>query len=308
MAYSLVERPEARYRVIHDLHPKRTTESDLSEATDGFLIESNGLRYDNFEVRKAYDLDSSSNLEKLLARSRFDILEAAKKLNSRVYFGDLPLAGFDVRDYTIPWPFGLRVAEYIAGFCAAGSMLDERKKEKFSRRDLLKLATKGIIAAWGMSIFINLPAAILLSQEGEASQIERGIACLDGKLHPEDPSLGLREAVHANKALFIGKKLANDLGRKAEISIDSGISHAELVELLKKGPEFCRDKIFSYPRGFLKLAISEGDLNYLSLIVSLEYKQEWNLWVVKEKFYETELFQKINREHETHKLGKERLI
>lgn len=82
MAYSLIERPEARYRVIYGMHNRITPSSELPSQFDALFLEEGRWQYGKIEIGDGFNFRESIPYSK--------ILERAAKEEIKVYFGDVP--------------------------------------------------------------------------------------------------------------------------------------------------------------------------------------------------------------------------
>lgn len=303
MGYLEIERPEAKYRAIFNVHSREISASDLPQRLDALFIETYNFNYDEFKERDGWRLRQPERA----SRSFIESLKIAKNFEARIYFGDVPLSGMEIFNQRISWPTFLRLIEFFAGYCTLVSVNKHITKKKLNRRDFLRLGAKGLLGAWGASNLAKL-SGFLIARPGKINSVAKALNEIDDRLHPEDLDLNLRNSVMADKMMYIGERLASQLSRKPEIAISGGAAHSRLMEFVKAGPEFCQKVILSYPWKYLRPAVAGGNLEYLSLVVGLDYHPRFDLWIVQEKFHNPAIQGIIRKEFETGQLGKERLI
>lgn len=303
MGCSLIERPEARYRIVYGRHTEITPVSELPPHFDALLLEGGSLRYSEIEIEDGISL---KNFNQYLR-----VVESAQRREVKIYFGDVPLREFPFRlkvgkmNFPPDWSAALRMGEFYGGWVLAVFLAKEiDQKKNISRRDFLKRIGKGAAVAWSMSWFSKL-GTVFFKEGREVPRTLEKIISAEDLIHPEDLSTRFRNAVVAKKLITIGKREQTEHNRKAEIVAVFGGGHTGLAEFLRQGEEACQKVVKLYPKWFLKAMIAEGNLDYLSLIIGAKFNPRYGLWIVSDRFFDGGLYNLVSQEQEYSSARKE---
>lgn len=303
MGYSFIERPEARYKIIYGRHDKITPASELPSQFDGLFLEGGDWWYSRSEIGDGHRFQNYKQYS--------EIVEKTQERNAKIYFGDVPLRKFPLsikigeRNFFPDWPTAIRTTEFFIGPALALSLAIEiDQKKNISRRDFLKRIGKGAAVVWSTS-WLSKFGTIFFKEGQEVSTILERMISVEDLIHPEDLSLWLRNAILAQKLITIGKREQAKHNRKAEMVTVFGGSHTGIAEFLRRGKEACERIVKLYPKWFLKAMISEGNLDYISLVIGAKYSPQYNLWVITDRFHDEGLYFSVNREQEFSNTRKE---
>lgn len=296
MAFSIVERPEARYKIIYGRHDRITPASELPSQFDALFLEVGSLRYSEAKIGDGVVLKKVDQY--------LQIVESTQEKETKIYFGDVPFKQFPYRvkigkiNFLPDWSIAIRGVEWYAGLGLTILLAREiDQKKKISRRDFLRRIGKGTVAVWGMS-WVSKLGTVFFKEGQEVSRILEKIISAEDPLHPEDLTTWFRNAVMAKKLIAIGKKEQAEHNHKVEIAIVFGSGHTGLVDFLRRGEETCERVVRLYPKWFLKAMIAESNLDYISLIIGAEFNPQYGLWVITDRFFDEGLYYSVNKEQE----------
>ena len=299
MAYSLVERSEANYRIVYGSHNRITPVSELPSKYDALFLE--GL----YEVNEMNIGDGF----KFLKDTQYDAIASdAQEKNINLYFGDFLLwrSPFSIKigDSEFPqcWSDVMRLGEIAGGQTLLLKFLTRNGKKEISRRDFLKISGGGIGYVWTMS-YLNTLISYLFEEGKELPRVLEEIVAWENPLHPEDIRLWFRNAVAAKKLMTIGKTEKMIRGQKSEVVANFGGAHTGIVEFLRKGEKACEEVVKFYPYWFLEEMIE--DLDSVSVVTQASFDSQIGFWIVSRRFLDEGLYFSINREKENTNLRKE---
>lgn len=224
----IIERPEARYRIIYGLHETPQKAEDVGNA-DALVLEWGVGDYStgNQAEKTFLQMASYKQYQHLIGR-----LEKREK----------PIFLADVSDITIHnlLVTFLRGAESITGFMFIGNLAIGLNKQGVTRREFLKSGAKGIAALYFLS---NIPLGVYKAFQSEdinefdASQaVSRFLNDLDERMHPETNAilLTLRNHLFAQKLKTIANTMTSYTRGKPEVGIVIGARHTGIEAALQK--------------------------------------------------------------------------
>lgn len=286
----ILERPEARYRIIYERHD-RPLSSEMIGHPDILAVEATEMKP---QTREAAQQFVESDLGMDIAHMPFFPLKQAW-LEQMSHLTTMPVYYIDVADLA----GGLeKIGRWGGQFLKilevpilpAAIMYGVEKgregiKQKgINRRDFLKLMGAGTAGLWTGTQLLDLASSVFESRaEGHPrySTWRHAQRSLNEKVHPETEGLAmtLRNAIWAQKLQFLAPELRRKLERKPVIGIKIGAQHSGLEDMLAVNGERRAASIERFLKAFRALG---GKNILISSIIHAEFSKEENRWVVQD--------------------------
>lgn len=265
---STIETPTGRFTGLYEIHTESYKRDHLPLSSDTSAI---------FREEASSLANIIANPDKIICASDKEfgskefpdktLLEAAQK-QIPLMFGDVTV-NFTTEILT---SLGVNGSELILGALSLDK-LSELKKEEAKlekakvnkRREVLKagLALGGV---WGLSDTAKIPLMLAQGIPGDvARKLESQVSNIISGAHPEDIIVFFRNALIANKLLYLSELQQQQLGRKPHLVYNVGYGHRGIEDFLQAGRDFCRSVILAYPAPFLRyIGDQTGGIDMLS--------------------------------------------
>lgn len=261
-----IETAAGRFTGIYELHPESTNDRrlPLPPDTDIFFRESGYPLGQTLDEPEKFILSSNGDFRLVPTPT---LLDVAHK-NIFLAFGDP-----HVIDTILMQAGETGVGAGIAVYDLMENT--DKKKETVTRRRTVLKGGLGALSAWGLSSLAVV--APILSQEHNASnRILSQFTNIVSMAHPEDMVVFFRNALMAEKMLFLAEEQKKQTGKKSHIAFNVGWGHRGIEDFLLAGREMCQKIITLYPSPVLrKIAEINGGVSDFSS--ALLYKLPENL-------------------------------
>ncbi|MBI2640749.1 MAG: hypothetical protein HYW91_02605 [Candidatus Sungbacteria bacterium] len=284
----VVERPEARYRIVYEIHKIPHTPEEIGHPAV-LAVEFVSFRY-----------DTPAGAEDILERFWEHKAEGAgKSMQERVgterkYLEErhIPIAFVDVPYEDVEAALSnekfisfVEVATAVTSAQYVKEKLSGLREEGFSRREFLKLSAAGMLGAYtGLELLNTLLDLYWATKSGHGkmSPPERKLIKLQETVHPELKAiiLTLRNAIFARKLYALANHFNLVKGEKPEIAITVGAAHTGLEDMLLEDP-LRRGEVLE--KFFSTFGIDKGKISISPIAVAM-FSTEEGRWVVKEIF------------------------
>lgn len=186
------------------------------------------------------------------------VLEKLQKHDIPVILGDVDIPSFDKQ-------FLLGIGQYILGGLTLISAKSVRKEnhmpaKMLSRRDFVK-KTGYAVGTWAVAPFSGPGIGEVLHLTNQSESVERILRRFGGmasSLHPELTYLFFRNAVMADKMLYLASYQKEQQGISPKIAFQVGNAHSGIEDFLLAGKSFCQKAILAYPRRFLDVVVADN--------------------------------------------------
>lgn len=295
----LLERPEARYRIIYELH-NLPHGADAIGYPDALALEGAALR-GTFEDRESVEKFISIYWQQKLSRAPKGKFKEAIAQESYIINQKIPLYLIDIGDphlnfdSVVSTRSALKRAEAVGSLGAVtygiAKVLERRREKKdLTRRDFLKLFGAGAISAYTGTQLLDVLVELYQENKKEhfrQSAVESNFRKIQEIIHPETEAaiLTFRNAIWAQKLEFLARRLRKE--KKPELAMIAGVYHSGLENMLKED----QDKRLNSVKRFLKI-FGGGSIS-LSPVARVEFKE--NRWRATEIVKEPRL-EKIEKE------------
>lgn len=295
----IIERPEARYRIIYEHHgyqhsPEEIGRPDLL-VVERFALGGSYENKDEIEARTADFWEETA--KKPGGKPQGVISEAEKHLirnKTPLYFIDVgDPEGFlfsAVKDSLEIKGLENIVAAGALGYVGVKVAKDKIKgKASMTRRDFLKLSGAGVMAAFtGTELLDSLITEYrALGKHYQKNAAERKLQHLREKIHPETTFIMItfRNLLWAEKLQTIAKHYEIMHHRKPEIALMLGAFHSGIENALAEAPE----KRLAVIKRFLETFVKKRGLLAITDIAKTEFSDKEKRWIATEIFKDPKL-------------------
>ncbi|MFY9462319.1 MAG: twin-arginine translocation signal domain-containing protein [Candidatus Sungiibacteriota bacterium] len=294
----VVERPEARYRIIYEKHEGSRSPEEIGKPTalavEFISATGYGRKFaaealaESYWEEKRQEAGGNSSEENYVKQNRIPL-----------YFIDVTDPGREILDKARLASVWVKAAQtsLAGGFTASMAIEAIRKaksEQKLSRREFLGFlggaAGTAFLGIQLLDFLVKLALAKEKTPPGEATltrKIQRKVGAAAERIHPETEAILLtfRNALWAQKLETIAGELQKEIGRKPDITFSVGAEHFGLEEMLGVASESRIESIKNFLNVFgLKSAAQE-----LSAIARVEYSAREARWIATKIINDPEL-------------------
>lgn len=299
----ILERPEARYRLIYETHPFPHKPEEISRP-DGLALEHWGVGEVSFATGKDAENLAENYWKGQIKEAKGDRTELEHVINNGipVFFVDL-IDPFQKAWDRQPFLDALRSLETVIAAGAIGYSAKKikdiakraKENEPISRREFFKLsggALAGIYTGTNLlDFFVNVSRIsniVVKKKHLKVGPYERRMENIHEKIHPEvrrSIDVTLRNAVWAQKLQTIAGKLSLQSNHRPELAMYLGSLHWGLEDMLAEEPAKRLESI----KGFMKSFFTKEDGVSISTVARLDFSRDQNRWIATDIFNDPEL-------------------
>ncbi len=283
----LIEKPEAKYRIIYGYHGTEQKPEDLGKA-EALVLESGFGNYSTPQEAEFLFKEIQKNIKQYER-----LIEKAAKEKKPIFLADIS----DSESIMI-FQVIIGVLESVSSVPILYSLLEDVREiikekklnqKKLNRRDFIKTSAKGLIGFYlstpFLEVFLNTFSDFFsknrVNLQSKSENLNRFLTELNEKIHPEIYAiiLTLRNYLLAQKMETIAQTLKKK-NKKPEIAIVVGASHYGIEKALQKE----KNKRIELINFLTKLPGLEESRKRIATIARFDFDEKEKNWKVTQIF------------------------